>query len=66
MMVLKTCKWHQTARLVKAHCLVCSITIAHNLIGELPGLDFGSKFNLTCECHRILISQQLDESSKNY
>ncbi|KAF0314695.1 hypothetical protein FJT64_001509 [Amphibalanus amphitrite] len=27
MMVLKTCKWYQTARLVKARRLVCSMTI---------------------------------------
>ena len=64
-MVLKTCKWYQTARLVKTRRLVCSMTIPHNLIGEWPDLDLWSKFKLTCECHRILISHRLDESNKN-
>ena len=34
MMALKTCKWYQTAHLVMARRLVCSMTIHHNLIGE--------------------------------
>ena len=33
MTVLKTSKWYQAARLVKARRLVCSMTILH-LIGE--------------------------------
>ena len=63
-MILKTCKWYQTARLVKARRLVCSMTIPHNLVGEWPDLDLGSNFKLTCEYQRILISHRLDESNQ--
>ena len=65
MMVLKTCKWYQTARLVKPRRLVCSMTISHNLVGEWPGLDLGSNFKLTCECYRIPICIASTRATKN-
>ena len=63
MMALKTSKWYQIARLVKACRLVCSMTIPRNLIGEWPDLGLGSYFKLTRYCHRILISHRLDDSN---
>ena len=66
MIVLMTCKWYQTARLVKARRLVCSMAIPHNLIAEWPDLDLVSNFKLTCECHRILILHRLDESNTKF
>ena len=59
-MVLKTCKWYQTVRLVKTRRLLCSMAITTN-IRSWPDIDLRSSFKLTYESHHVHISNCLDE-----
>ena len=60
-MILKTCKWYQTARLVKTRHLICNMPITPAHYWMKPDFVIKSSFELTYEDHHVLVSNCLDE-----